>query len=256
MDGAILDMRLDRAYRDVFDPQEAEFLARIQGDVQVLGPRQRLVRANVPLKQSFYLTRGFIGRTRVDRAGRRQFLALQIPGDYVDLPAFVLHSLDHDLYSISEIAVRPVQHTDLTALRDSEPELFQKLWRISMIDAAIHRYWIYRIGRLSGRTRIANFFCEMLVRLHSRGLGGLHAFPLPLTQTDVAEVCGITAVHANRLIAELRAEGTCAFGNGEVAVSDPLALFRAGQFTWDYLYLPAEKDAELRAALGLGRGRC
>lgn len=248
-------MRLDRAYPDVFDTAEASLLLRLQGAEQVMGPRHRLVRANVCLSESFYLKRGFIGRTRVDRAGRRQFLSLQIPGDYVDLPAFVLKSLDHDLHSITEVAVCPTPHADLQALSQSHPLLFQKLWRISMMDAAIHRYWIYRIGRLSGRSRIANFFCEMLVRLYARGLGELHAFPLPLTQTDVAEICGITAVHANRLIAELRAEGTCAFGNGEVVVSDPLALFRTGQFAWDYLYLADEVDAELREALGLKRRR-
>lgn len=251
----MLDMQLDRAYRDVFDCVDAEMLSRLLGEAQVLGPRQRLVRANVPLTQSYYLTDGFIGRTRIDRSGRRQFLALQVPGDYIDLPAFVLHRLDHDLYTISEAAVRPTQHSDLIALRDINPALFQKLWRISMIDASIHRYWIFRVGRLSGRARIANFFCEVLVRLYARGLGTLHRFALPLTQTDIAEICGITAVHANRLIAELRAEGTCAMAGGEVVVSDPAALIRAGQFTWDYLYLPDEVESELRHLLGMKRAR-
>lgn len=251
----MLDMRLDRAYSDVFDSAEADLLAGLLGDVEVFGPRQRVVRANTPQSRSFYLTRGFMGRTRVDRSGRRQFLALQIPGDYVDLPAFVLPCLDHDIYSINEAAIRPTEHRDLAALGQDHPALYRKLWRISMIDAAIHRYWIFRIGRLAGRARIANFFAEMLVRLYARGLGTLNGYLLPLTQTDVAEVCGITAVHANRLIAELRVEGTCAFGGGEVIVSDPAALFRTGHFNWDYLYLPADVDAELRDLLGIRRAR-
>lgn len=255
LDHSMPEMRLDRAYRNVFDSAEADHLASLQGDAEVFGPRQRLVRANVPLTQSYYLTRGFVGRTRIDRAGRRQFLALQIPGDYIDLPAFVLDSLDHDLVSITDAALRPTPHGRIAAMRDNQPVLFQKLWRVSMIDSAIHRYWIYRLGRLSGRARIANFFSEMLVRLYARDLGTLHGFPLPLTQTDVAEICGITAVHANRLIAELRGEGTCAFGGGEVAVSDPVALFRTGQFAWDYLYLPAGTDAELRGLPGMKHPR-
>lgn len=255
IDAASHQMPLDRAYSAIFSREEAETMSAVQGAVEVLAARQRLVSANVPLHQSYYLTRGFVGRTRMDRSGRRQFLALQIPGDYVDLPAFVLERLDHDLFTISEVAVRATQHVDLTAIRDNQPDLLQKLWRVSMMDAAIHRYWIFRVGRLAGRARIANFFCEMLVRLYSRGLGTLNRYSLPLTQTEIAEACGITAVHANRLIGELRDAGTCDFSNGEVVVKDPAEMFKVGHFTWDYLYLPAEVDSDLRRLLGMRPAR-
>lgn len=244
-------MRIDRAYSDIFTPRDADILHGIQAPPEIRPARSRLASAHVVLEQSYYLSQGFVGRTRMDRAGRRQFVALQIPGDYVDLPAFTMKRLDHDLESITEVTLRGTPHERLAALRGAEPELFQKLWHVSLIDAAIHRYWIYRIGRLSGRARIANFFCEMYVRLYARGLGTFDGFALPLTQTDVAEMCGITPVHANRLIAELRSEGACDFSGGRVSVGDPALMFRTGQFSWDYLYLPAAVDADLRQLLGL-----
>ena len=244
-------MSLERAYSATFDAAEARRITALQGPLEVWGPRQRLVRANEPLHTSLYLARGFMGRTRMDRSGKRQFLALQIPGDYVDLPAFVLHRLDHDLHTMSEVGIRRTEHADLQLLGAEDPLLLRKLWRISLMDAAIHRYWIFRIGRLAGRARIANFFCEMFVRLYARGLGTLEEFALPLTQTDIAEACGITPVHANRLIGELRGAGTCDFSNGAVLVHDPIEMFRVGNFNWDYLYLPPEVESDLRQLLGL-----
>lgn len=227
----------------------------MQGPPEVRAPRSRLAAAHLPLDKSYYLCSGFVGRTRMDRSGRRQYVALQIAGDYIDLPAFTLEKLEHDLESVTEVAVRPTPHRSLSALRATEPELFHKLWRISLVDGAIHRYWIFRIGRLAGRARVANFFCEMYVRLHARGLGTLDGFSLPLTQTDVAEICGITPVHANRLIAELRGEGACDFAGGEVRVTDPGLMFRVGQFSWDYLYLPPEVDRAWGQLLGLRPAR-
>lgn len=243
------DMSLERAYPGLFDHREANCLHALQGKPEAHGPRARIVECGQAQTRSLYLCRGFVGRTRMDRSGKRQFLALQIAGDFIDLQAFVLERLDHDIHAIGEVVVRPSPHASLRQLSATDSELMQKLWRVSLIDAAIHRYWIFRLGRLSGRARLANFFSEMLVRLYARGLGTLTRYHLPLTQTDIAEICGMTPVHANRLIGELRAEGTCDFLNGEVLVSDPAQLLRAGQFSWDYLFLHASLDEELRRLL-------
>ncbi|HRO14370.1 MAG TPA: Crp/Fnr family transcriptional regulator [Paracoccus sp. (in: a-proteobacteria)] len=244
------ELTLDRAWPDVFTPAEGRALSAVQGPPQIWRARQRLIRADIPLSDSLYLTEGFLGRYRADRLGRRQFLGLQIPGDYVDLPAYALGHLDHDIDAISDAVVRHTPHDRIRALRSQAPDTFQKLWRISLIDASIHRYWIFRVGRLAGRARIANFLCEMLLRLYSRGLCPIDGFELPLTQIDLAEICGMTSVHANRMVAELRAEGICTFAQGEVRVTQLARMFRAAQFSTDYLYLPAEVERELAARLG------
>lgn len=247
------EMTLQQAWPDVLTPAEAQLLSDLQGPPETFRPRQQIVRCAQPVESALYLSSGFAGRYRPDRLGRRQLLAVQVPGDYVDLPGFVLGHLDHDLDALGQVVVRGTPYERLQALERQAPGVVHKLWRISLIDAAVHRYWIFRIGRLPGRARIANFFCEMLLRLYARGLCGFDAFQLPLSQVDLAEACGMTPVHANRMLAELRDEGVCTFAEGAVHIAKVPALFQIGQYTWDYLYLGADLDREIRQRLA-GRG--
>lgn len=150
-----------------------------------------------------------------------------------------------------------IPHTSIGHLRESAPELYTKLWCISLLDSAINRYWVFRVGRLVGRARIANFFAEMFTRLHARGLWGRDGFQLPINQGELGDICGMTAVHTNRMIAELRAEGICTFRDAEVRdaevrIADLPGLFAVGQFDWDYLFLPETLSAELAAMVSAG----
>ncbi|WP_167626555.1 Crp/Fnr family transcriptional regulator [Paracoccus luteus] len=247
-------MTLSQAWPDVLTSAEAQFLSDLQGGPQAFRPRQPIMRCEQPVESALYLCSGFAGRYRSDKTGRRQLLALQVPGDYIDLPGFVLGHLDHDLDALGPVVVRGTPHDRLQMLYGQAPELVHKLWRISLIDASIHRYWIFRIGRLAGRARIANFFCEMLLRLYARGLCDFHAFQLPLAQVDLAEACGMTPVHANRMLAELRDEGICTFADGSVQIGKLPKLFQIGQYSWNYLYLAPDLDAEIRGRV-IGPGR-
>lgn len=243
------ELTLDRAYSNLFTPAEGQLLSAIQDPSEIWEAGHRLVEATVPLSTSIYLAQGFLGRYCTDSRERRQFVGLQIPGDYVDLPAYMLGYLDHDIDTISDVAIRRTPHDNIRALSAEKPDTFQKLWRISMIDASIHRYWAFRLGRLAGRARIASFLCEMLARLYARGLCTLDHFKLPLTQNELGEVCGMTGIHVNRLLAELREDGICTFSGGEVRVMDLARILRVAHFSAHYLYLPPKVEQELAAFL-------
>lgn len=243
-------IEIDQAYPDLFSHSDANLLRSLEGAPVAFAARQRVVRAQEPVFQSVYLRQGFAGRYRADRLGRRQLLALQVAGDFVDLPSFVLGHLDHDVETLSAVSIRGLPHATIADLRLSAPALYDKLWRISLIDAAIHRYWVFRVGRLVGRARVANFFAEIFTRLYARGLCGLDGFELPINQTELGEACGMTAVHANRMIAELRAEGICSFTSAGVRIADLPGLLRTGQFDWDYLFLPEEVSVTLAGLAG------
>lgn len=230
-------MLLDRAYPETFTHQEALFLSGLQGPPQTVRSRTRIVRAHTMLDRSLYLEEGMVGRYTCDRSGRRQFVGLQIPGDYFDLAAYLLGTLDHDVDALGEATLRETAFEDLNRVRDEHPELYSKLWRISLIDASVHRYWIFRTGRLAGKARLANFLAEMYTRLYARGLCGPEGYRLPLSQNDLAEVCGMTSVHVNRLLRELRLDRICTILDGMVQVENPVALIRLGQFSPAFLYL-------------------
>lgn len=244
-------MLLNRAYPDIFAEPEAQLLAGLLGSPIMARNRSRIIRANVPLDQSLYLTRGMLGRYDVDRQGRRQFVGIQIAGDYFDLAAYLLKYLDHDIDALSPVEMRPTSYGDLDRIAVERPDLYHKLWKISLIDASIHRYWIFRLGRLADKARVANFLTEMFVRLYARGLCGTDSYELPLSQTDLAEINGMTSVHINRLLGELRLDGFCTLTDGVVRLGNLAGLARVGHYSPEYLYLGPTVLAEVRGLLGL-----
>ncbi|MBV0892620.1 Crp/Fnr family transcriptional regulator [Paracoccus sp. Z118] len=243
-------LTIDQARPHLFTPTVAQLLASLHDAPTTVSARQPVPQRAGPRTDALYLASGFVGRYRADRFGRRQLLGVHLPGDFIELPGFALAPPDDDLQALSPAEIRRIPQERLQNLRRDAPETFEKLWHIPLLDAAIDRYWIFRLGRLVGRARIANFFCEMLLRLHSRGAGTLDSFALPLTQVDLAESCGMTAVHANRMLGELREEGICVFGQGTVRIMNLHELFRTGQYDWDYLHLGPALDRTIRERLG------
>lgn len=241
---------LGRAYPGLMTSGEAQLLTSLMAPPCTTALRQRITRANQSRTEVYYLSKGFVGRYRADRLGRRQILAIQIPGDFFDLPTYVLGRLDHNVEALSPATVQSIPHATIGHLREAAPAIYDKLWHISLLDSAIHRYWVFRVGRLVGRARLANFFAEMFTRLYARGLCGRDGYDLPINQVELGEVCGMTAVHTNRMVGELRAEGLCSFRGAELRIHDLAGLFACGQFDWDYLFVENELNAELSALNG------
>ena len=244
-------MTLAQAWPTLFTPQDAQLLSGKQDLVVPFRPREQILRSGKVADRLLFISRGFVGNYRTDRFGRRQFLSIQVPGDFVDLPGFLLGHRDMDAEALGPVELCALSPEHLQSLEAEAPAVDRKLWRISMIDAASGWHWIFRLGRLGGRARVASFFCDMLVRLYARGLCTFDGFDLPLTQTDLAEVSGMTPVHVSRMLSELREEGICAFAQGAVQILNLPALFQTGQYRWDHLYLGDDLDREIADKTGM-----
>lgn len=206
-------------------------------EVRRYGRRRTVIRHNTPLDVSLYLARGWMCRTIDNNQGDRQLVSVQVPGDFVDLHGYPLKALDHDVSTLTDVEVALVRHADLDALVAEAPALARKLWFSTLLDAAIHRAWIFKLGRLPSHGRVAHFLCETELRLRAVGLSDGARFELPLTQADLAEVCGLTSVHVNRVLRELRERGLVTLRDGNVDVHDGAGLARLGEFDPRYLYL-------------------
>jgi CRP-like cAMP-binding protein len=215
-------------------------------EIRTYGKRRTVSRHNTPLDVSLYLMRGFMCRTIDNNQGDRQLVSIQVPGDFVDLHGYPLKALDHDVSTLTDVQVAAFRHTDLDALIAEEPALARKLWFSTLLDAAIHREWIFKLGRLPSHGRIAHFLCEAECRLRAVGVSDGVRFELPLTQADLAEVCGLTHVHVNRVLRDLREQGLVTLRGGVVEIHDGAGLSRLGEFAPSYLYV----DEEVVPALG------
>jgi CRP-like cAMP-binding protein len=214
--------------------------ARLEGaitEVRHIAARSVLVHKGEALEHSTLLLRGFLSRHTDDRRGHRQLVSLHVPGDLVDLHAYPMKQLDHDVAALTDAEVAIMPHAAIKAITEADAELARKLWFATLLDSAMHRAWIFRLGRLDASGRVSHFFAETGSRLQAVGLGTLNHFPLPITQADVGDACGLTSVHVSRVLKTLRDGKVCLFREGEVVVHDQGALFKCGQFDPSYLYL-------------------
>lgn len=199
--------------------------------------RSTLFRAGDQIDVSAFVVEGFMARFIADRTGLRQLVAVEVPGDFIDLHAFPLTVLDHDVGTITASRIAIVPHADLDRLIVEHPDLGRKLWFSTLLDAAQHRQWIFRIGRLSALARVSHFLCEMFVRLNAIGRTDGTTFHLPMTQADIGDVCGLTSIHVNRVIRQLRDQNLYSVSEKDVSLPDFEGLAKAGNFSERYLYL-------------------
>ena len=169
--------------------------------------------------------------------GQRQIMEVHVPGDFLDLHSFLLKRLEHNVGSLTPVRIALVPHDALRQITEDHPHLARLLWFSTLLDAAIHRERILSVGRRSAVARIAHLICELKLRLEVIGLSDGSRFALPLTQTDLADASGLTAVHVNRMLKRLRDDDLLTFRGGEVTIHDWDRLQRVAEFSADYLYL-------------------
>jgi CRP-like cAMP-binding protein len=189
----------------------------------------------VSVSHSTMLLDGFIARV-IEADGNRHIVGLQVPGDFVDLHAFALKRLDHDIVTIGPALIGHVPHEKLATLMRDEPHLTRILWFSTLLDAAIHREWILKLEQLKAEERLCHIMLELWYRLNFVGLADAHGFNMPLLQTHLANACGTTAVHINRVIKAVRQRGLLEINRGRVTLPDRQALEQFARFQPDYLY--------------------
>jgi CRP-like cAMP-binding protein len=194
-----------------------------------------IVREGERPQQSGLLIDGFACSSKTTDAGKRQILSIYIPGDIPDLQSLHLHVMDHDVTTLSRATMGFIPHEALRALNRERPAVGEALWRETLIDAAVFREWIVNVGRRSAVMRLAHLLAEIGRRLQAMGLAPGDRFELPMTQLDIADALGLTPVHINRVVQELRRAGLLELRKQSVFLPDLPRLKEVGDF--DDLYL-------------------
>lgn len=216
---------------------EQDVLEAAVDRVETLPTRTIVIRRGERVRQSILLLDGAVCRYMDARDGYRQLVAFQVPGDFVDLHGYPLGALDHDVATLAPSRIAMVPHARLDAIVAEHPRLARILWRSTLLDAALHREWIFRLGRLNAIGRVAHFLCETSARMAAVGRVTDGAFALPLTQQDLGEACGLTSVHVNRTLRRLREDGLMDMARGQVRILNLPRMARVSEFEPNYLYL-------------------
>ena len=223
--------------RDDLSQEEEQAIRGAIGEVKDIPADRTIIRAGDELNVSVLLLDGLLCRYKDLRDGSRQISELHVPGDFADLHGFTLKRLDHSVMALTPCRIALASHQRIAAITAGHPHLARLWWFSTNMDAAIHREWVLSLGRRTALARTAHLFCELRVRLSLVGLSDETGYALALTQADLAECLGLTPVHVNRTLRELRERGLVDFRRGRVAIGDLPGLERAAEFDPAYLYL-------------------
>ncbi|WP_128565687.1 Crp/Fnr family transcriptional regulator [Methylobacterium crusticola] len=183
---------------------------------------------------------GWACRYKTLEDGRRQIIAYLLPGDLCDLHVSVLREMDHSIGTITAVTVAEISGESMRTLTAGHARLAQALCWESLVAAAIQREWTVNIGQRTAFERLGHLLCELFVRLRSLGLTNGPTCELPLTQAEIADTIGLSVVHVNRTLQELRSAGLISLRGRELTIHKLEGLQRAVQFNANYLHLDRE----------------
>ena len=221
--------------RHAMSPAEEDLIESLIEETETFPRPTRLLERGQLVDRSTILIEGYVLRT-IRHGDRRFIVGIHVPGDFMDLHAFALKRLDHDIVTVGETRVGYVRHDRLAAAVAANAHIARLLWFATLLDAAIHRQWIVTLEQLTAVRRVAHIFCALWQRLDQVGLGRRDGLRTPLIQADLADMCGTTAIHMNRALRQLKKEGLAEFRRGTVYVPDRAKLETFAGFDPAYLY--------------------
>lgn len=184
---------------------------------------------------AFILSDGWVCSYKLLASGTRQIVDFQIPGDFLGLRSILLRTSDHNAEPVTQVEASEVHGSDLLDAFTRTPRLATAvLWAASRDEAMLVEHLV-GLGRRNAAERTAHFLLELAARLKLVGLGTKAGFSCPLSQYLMADALGLSAVHVNRVLRELREEGLVTFQNGQVTFDDFDGLVAFADFDRVYL---------------------
>jgi len=202
-------------------------------------PGWEIAREGDQPSQCCLILEGTFCRFKFAAHGARQIVSYHIPGDVPDLQSCFLTVMDHTLAAITAGMVAFIPHTAVRTLMEENPPLGAKLLRESFIDSSITREWLCNVGRRAADARIAHLICEMFTRHRAAGSADQFTFPFGLTQATIGDSQGLSTVHVNRVMRQLKADELISIdpGSKTMTILNWERLQEVGDFDKGYLHI-------------------
>jgi CRP-like cAMP-binding protein len=180
---------------------------------------------------------GIACRHKLRASGARQIMAYLVPGDLCDLDVALLDTMDHTITTLSACTIVRIPPETAVDLLEKHPRIARSLRLAQLVDEATLREWLVNIGCRSAIERIAHLFCELLLRLRAVGLAGEDSYELPITQADLGDTTGLSNVHVNRVLQDLRRQGLIELRGKRLKILNLPRLKAMAEFKPNYLHL-------------------
>lgn len=199
---------------------------------------QEFVSAHQHLKTAYILHSGWAATFKLLQNGDRQIISLHVPGDFISLNSLFLRRCDHSAVAITDIVISEVTPQDLSDIQFSAPGLSTALSWAMWRERALSEERLVDLGQRTALERTAHFLLELCDRLRLAGLGCHDSYTCPISQPLLADALGITPIHLNRVLRQLRELGYLTFRGGVVSLDNIARLIDLAQYDPAYLDHP------------------
>ncbi|MBV9043950.1 MAG: Crp/Fnr family transcriptional regulator [Alphaproteobacteria bacterium] len=169
--------------------------------------------------------------------GKRSIAALKIAGDFCDLHAAILGRMDDAVGTLTPCTIVDLPRATIDDLTHNHPRITQALWWATLVDKSILREWLVSMGKRSADRQVAHFFCELLLRHQAVNRATENSFGFPLTQEEMGDILGLSAVHVNRVMQQLKESGLIRQSGRTIIIPNVAALKDYAAFNPNYLHL-------------------
>ena len=219
----------------VLSPKELKALAEIQSKPITVKRGKQLIEEGQTGHKAFVLQAGWACSYKDLANGQRQIISFPVAGDCVGLRSVLLRTADHSFSALTEAVVSPVEGAHIERCFTEFPRLGTAfLWATSRDEAMVVEHLV-SIGRRSAIERTAHFFMELAERLSLIGLATEAEFKCPLSQYLLADALGLSAIHINRVLRQLREQDLLTLQKGIVRIHDLGGLRNLAGFQGGYL---------------------
>jgi CRP-like cAMP-binding protein len=231
-------------YWQKLDEADIQAIVSLKHTIKTVENHHYLVREFDRATHACVLLSGFAIRHKIVAGGHRQIVSIHMKGEFVDLQNSMLGMADHSVQMLTKGRIASIAAEDLHELAFERPNVGRAMWTDTLVDGSIFREWIANVGRRDAFARIAHLLCEFALRMEAAELGKKGNYELPMTQEQLADATGLTPVHINRTMKQLRARGLIE-GNSprSIIIGDWRKLAEAGDFNSNYLHLQKDEPA-------------
>lgn len=219
--------------------EEIGAILALKGEVTEVAAHRDFVLLGEQVDHACLVVDGLVGRFGGGREGNRQITCFHIPGDMADLPSVVSPKSAWGLSALTHTRILRVPHVEFRRTAAAFPGVAEAFWRDCVADGSIFSEWVVNVGRRDALSRIAHLLCEMAIRYERARLGTRRSFRFPATQADLGDATGLTPVHVNRMLKELRTRSIVETRSGSVTIHDWDGLVATGDFDEGFLLLDA-----------------
>jgi CRP-like cAMP-binding protein len=203
---------------------ELACLAKLQSEPVRVKRGKELVHEGQTGHKAYILLAGWACSFKILPDGGRQIITFPLPGDCIGLRSVLLRTSDHSFAALTDAVVSSVDAARMLSVFNEFPRLGAAiLWSASRDEAMVVEHLV-SIGRRSAIERTAHFFLELAERLRLVGLATEREFTCPLNQYVLADALGLSAIHVNRVLRQLRERELLTLKGRKVIIHHPVAL--------------------------------